>query len=862
MPDRIKDELAIWKYDLVQTGVDLQRHPQAVRFPDLVESVGTDGRYEGSIRPFPGFAGSEDHGLGYDDLTGVQFAKYASVRKGLTNYTLRGIVYLCDSEAYPGYKRLVFSYVDTEDGSSNTALLEEFHGWATTTVGAEPTCEWYEPLTFTDFDISSTDKYIYFTAVATFPGSGHPDGRDDPYPFNRAYYFDFKINSWDVYIDTETFGVFGQRPMGRFHGGTIPDIDNELRDAVTDSGNLPAQMSAASEGCLSNGTYSTGVMLVSRKHHLRSHLIPFYGTVVSGSGTPPNKSIEWYIRRNQHFVNTQLFSDSTYYWGLQDFDGAIVYRSPAQTGTPTATEYEILGRLYKEIPYADFRSQADAGAGAGSNFESETSVTGWNYNLGIDPELTASETVQKTATPDNALVSTERYDPFLDEFGEMPRTKRILCMDQTTAIVASPFERADPEGLLLADTLLAEDIRWSSLTTNEVENFPTGNSYRPQSGGEQFYGLYAAGDYGAAVSNSAVYRLQRIGGRFTVERVLSGIGGVSRWGATGWGNNLFVLTATGLKVVDLANKTHETLRVLNRKLLDNREWAQTLANVHLAYDSVAGCLILMNTSLEECILFWEATGQVTTLDQTPFDFVTVGEDTQTTGNLRAFFVKENGQVYTIDALRTGTKRTMFGNPTGYSNVVNGTATGGSTTQLVDSTLGATDLPPKTTLQGFYLHMLSGANEGLSRPIANSGSSTQINVSSAFPSAIASGDRYSVGPIHLYVQLPQLVAPNGVDPFVRKIVSTTSVAVSDLAGETSSNDVNNKITVGYLRRDVEAVAVEVDLNEVPDRMNARTNCHGTQIFPFLENRTSNADFELNSVLIRGTISGSEAESRQG
>ena len=63
MPERPVDPNTNWLRKGRYPGADYTNDAVEVQEPFLVDSIGTDGRFTGSIRPFPGFADETVHGL-------------------------------------------------------------------------------------------------------------------------------------------------------------------------------------------------------------------------------------------------------------------------------------------------------------------------------------------------------------------------------------------------------------------------------------------------------------------------------------------------------------------------------------------------------------------------------------------------------------------------------------------------------------------------------------------------------------------------------------------------------------------------------------------------------------------------------
>lgn len=208
MPERDSDNNRSWIIPAVFPGADYRLNQAAVSPPQLVEAVGTDGRFVGAIRPFPGFADDTIHNIPHpesgrtiESIANIFFAKYVSVQKGLTSDKLSGIVLLGDNPGSTG-KAIYFSYYDTSDGSFDVVVLEDFKDWDDFTLD-----------TFTEYDVTSQGQYIYFVASGDTTAADSNYSAKEP-PYNRAYFWDWRINSWDKFVsgfDVRMLGIASPR---------------------------------------------------------------------------------------------------------------------------------------------------------------------------------------------------------------------------------------------------------------------------------------------------------------------------------------------------------------------------------------------------------------------------------------------------------------------------------------------------------------------------------------------------------------------------------------------------------------------------------------------------------------------------
>src|SRR3990172_2224637 len=208
MPERSGDDNGLWTYMTVYPGADLKLNPNAIQQPDLVETTGLDGRFVGALRPFPGMGDATIHGVPtpsgsttVTSITNIIFAKYVAVQKGLSRHTLKGIAYIGDNPAGTG-KALYFAYLDSSNGSTDVVMLEDFVAWTD-----------FELTSYDDYDLTAQGRYIYLCMVGNTT-SVVTSFNNNQAPYNKAYFWDWKINAWDNFVvgfDNRFMSVFPRR---------------------------------------------------------------------------------------------------------------------------------------------------------------------------------------------------------------------------------------------------------------------------------------------------------------------------------------------------------------------------------------------------------------------------------------------------------------------------------------------------------------------------------------------------------------------------------------------------------------------------------------------------------------------------
>ena len=842
MPIRQHDDQAVWTYPTIMPSMDGKVNPHSVSLPNLVEATGLDGRFMGAIRPFPGMADETVHGVPKPEsghtitsINNIVLVKYASIQKGTSGSMLKGLAIIGDNPGGTG-KSLYYAYRDSSDNTTDVVELEDYDSW-----------DDFKLTSYDEVDITSMGRYIYVCISGdTTSTVTQWDGKEAPY--NKAYFWDYKINSWDKFVtgfDSRFMGLMPRRVLGH------PLNEEDDGSYIGNSDDCMAtEVYGPTAHTTDKGAYTHAIELISRKHNLRSyfryHTELALGTTNSGLRFTADKinlpvsgggSVNQ-IRGNTH-SRTCLIN-----WGIPHVDGFRLWRTPRGDGNAEIDKYTLVDQFYLVDEYIEVGSYP-TGSGVFFIQIDHDSIIGTVFN-----------DFKSTWFGDAGLVTQPQYAAFLDGFHPAPRFKRLQAFDGLLVGVTDVEEPASPDEKWDDTEKIPEAIAWSVLNANEPENFPPEQQYRPDEAAERFLSLEPAGDNLFGVTNSGVYRTARSGSGIGTNRLQFRLGGVSRFGQTGVGNSLFVVTTSGLKQIDGNSGAINSVSVLDRILLDDSEWASTLSSVHVEFDATMGALILMNTSKKEAFLLWESTGAVTKLEDIPWSFLTSGPDVLTDGASRSYFVTSSGESHVIDGSRTMGKRSMCG--TTASETVNGTFTSGTTT----TTLNDTEATFPANCVGFKVHILSGDLIGEASEITARVSDTQLTVD-AFSDTPAEGVRYSVAPVVTRIVLPVMVGQAGQpDPFVRKVCKSLQASFSDLGGETGTDDTNGKFTYGLRQMDTELGTTEVDFNIVPDKTAGYLNRASTRLFPYLEFKGGNQDWELQSVLVHGILTMSEAQSRQG
>lgn len=841
MPQRRHDANAKWFYPARYPGQDLRMAANATTPGMLVESVGTDGRFEGAVRTFPGFGAESVHGVPapeagvttIENIDNLEFVKYVAIRKGTTPHSLKGLMMIGDNQAGTG-KAIYFAYRDSETDTSDVVLVEDFRAWTD-----------FRPDTFEDYDITSLGRYAYFVNSGDIV-TDVPSFQNKEAPYNKAYFWDFKVNDWDKYVG----GIVG-RIAGCLPERCLATVLNGPADGVLDEGNeaYDTDLSGETSG-LPAGEYTHAAELISRKHKIRSFLRWSTEFLLD-----PGSCLRWLLNRtrlpddgagetNQLRGNAQSLT-APIHWGIGHVDGFRLWRSPRNdTGSGQVSgDYQLSQHLYVQEGYWEKGAYTD-----GSSIET------WDlrHSSGVGGTPPFDDAVP--VMTDDALLTQEQYDAVFHEVGAMPRLKRLVGFDGMLIGVTDPREPATPDESWSDAERLPEAICWSAIHNGETENFPLLNYEELDSPAERVLELYAGSSAAFATTNMGIYRIVRAGGSLNIVRVAYPLGVISRHGACVVGDVLYVVTRSGIKEIDGLTGEVRNVRQLNRLVIDDKRWAGSLDAVHVGYDSFAGCIVLLNTTRQEMVLFWESTAAVTRIIDAPWTFLASGPDVLTNdGGQRAYLVDADGKSHTIDAYREAGKVTMFGG--GASDTVNGSVTSAGSS-LVDSAAAFS-----AGCVGFKAYILSGDLAGESATITARTSATELAIS-GLSDDLAVGDRYSIAPVVVQLRFPRLSGLGHDDPFVRKLAANMMAALQELQGETTTSDPNAFLYAGLHSGASSLVEGTVAMSSVPDKVVVTTNVGRASLYPYLATYGSNMDYEVDALLVQGDLPPSEASSRQG
>jgi len=304
------------------------------------------------------------------------------------------------------------------------------------------------------------------------------------------------------------------------------------------------------------------------------------------------------------------------------------------------------------------------------------------------------------------------YEPILDAVA-LPPEAQPLTQPRIAAYQGIVIQKL--EGLSVDDTL--SDLVYSPLHVKAPENYPTDNTFPLPVEESPILSLIEASDYLFALTPIATIRFQRSGSRMAINKTSLGYGPTSRFAAVAIGPAIIVASPRGLYMIEGATGDLQLFNAVSRLMTHDGEWLPDMIsdlrnenvtpNLHLAFDEPSSLVFITCNAKQQCVVLNMRNGRISTLDDWPYTLSTTGPHPRDGGAKRAWFagVKTNAipafvhtdKLFFPNVFREG-PLTMSGtlDPT---TEVNGTATGGTTVSLTDS---SNFMGPD--VQGSFIHV--------------------------------------------------------------------------------------------------------------------------------------------------------------
>lgn len=360
------------------------------------------------------------------------------------------------------------------------------------------------------------------------------------------------------------------------------------------------------------------------------------------------------------------------------------------------------------------------------------------------------------ALPDEQLVHQSIYNntAYFDE--RVPKAGCGVLYDGTMLLSQIEGGTAFDEAYQITSGV--GEVRWSALTERSVELFPPNNRYVPNNPTDVPIRFHKVGDRVFGFGVSQQYMVYKTQGYLALREMHQGYGIVGKHASTVVANGIYMVSHKGIMMVD-AQGDLDGIRSLDYLIME--EWKADLDTncaIQMAFDSVSGCISVLNRVQGEMACMWMTTSMVTEMEGITFRWIKTGLPPNSTTSekspARALFVLNDGRVFIEDVNRTKDLRTLIDIPSGTDvNITLASGTGNQIIAEVGTTLHADMLNTN-------LVFTSGAYEGESYTILGVDVGTRtLTLSGTLSGSVTAGDTIAVSPVRTRVVCGAIGTPN-------------------------------------------------------------------------------------------------------
>ena len=914
MPSRRGDNESIHNYPFRKSTMDRRSQVAAVPPGAMVRAIGVDGRFDGAARVFPPFkrvidikaapfdgtsfkTGARNNNPYYflppvdnRGMTEVWFFKYITLQiptfevngqgSQARSRTLRGWAIAHDyNDGVTQRGTFTFYFYDpVEQGWRYHHLLREvpsmdaIRGRDASSGADTSDADWPFVTFYTDnntilqrtssYDVASQGSFIYFTVINQTEGAA--SGFDS---IHRS------IWCRGIGIDAPASGISpaDQIPLNAHSMwcptpiGPLPTRydspaggSNTLR-MHTDSqyGSSLAFMNRTLSAATDDKTYAGGWRMMALAKNAEG---PIQRNEAYGPN--PNAKVTWQLNIQAYLEEG---SSGEYYRRrlpahlLQN--RLRLYRSLNTNifNTTQGNSFQLGGTQFREVS---------------QEFNDQVVQTKSNPNLVLTgPGGYTAVSADMGESKDDVLVTQRQFDPFGgDDTVFFPREVRLVQPYQGTLlrIGSVPYPTIDID-VSDRDQILS----WGALNKFAPEQFriedttPLGASQD-----EASRAFVAVSDYVFVVGDTSIFRIHRNGNVLAINEIQTLAGGVSRWANVGVGSMMFYVAPNGLYMVDGATGEYQLVSALDRVIQE--DWQDSLSSIRMCYDMTLGAVFMLNTQLNQCILLWNNTGNITQLNDITWKWCTQGVDPTTAELNRSWWIGDNGVIYTVNSERNsvgygtyteGALSLCGGNPALTWNGF-GVALAATTRTYILKTDQTPADPVDPACIGFRAYFLTGERAGMSAVITGVGNEPGVGQYIEHE-PLAPGSNTSmiaIAPVIFeLVGWPVAMSEGGTDKFLRKHIRSMSHAVYLLGGDININT-NPSLLVQHViyRRTNLTVPLGEPTQKLMSEDSSKNYTYkgvaGTVLYPAWKCWASNADYEICDGLVHVIITKSEAESR--
>jgi len=581
---------AKWAFDLGSSLLDRRIRRSGVAPNLLSELTGIDGNYEGGVRPHSGFKlvlGLDfDADSNHDETSEILDFFPVDFLIG-TNYYGYGIVYRAQRKEGGASADVFIDYYSTqsETWTRGTMLMEDvsitdpidvatfgrfvYVGMRNRTMGVFYIDEDLDGPTYTEVTLGADEVNGPWPGPGLQPKFGGAQENPDLVSLGNVAEpsEDRRYGSGRVYL--------ASLPPSSYDGSPAPDLGLSPQDDYP-----PSELAA--------GAYSFAFVLLDSKTGRRTSLSEVGSVIESDFSSSEDRYAIYEI-----VYNSALF------------DQAMILRSVRQEDAGGAYTAKIL-HLDAIIDLEDYHT--------GNNGTGQT----------FDPANTDfRQAVFAAHRKDKELAWQETYTDFVwfdaepPKAGELHVHQGVLLASDILGAAVSSEEEVRPGD---AQRSIGE-IRWSSLSTSSPELFSPSDRYPCKNPSSQVIAMQSAGTAVVGFARDRQYHIQLVNGFYQVHEIHTGYGIASKFACEVVGSQVFFLSDRGLKTVG-PDGVLDDVRAFNMDLVE--VWKPDLSQCSMAFDSVTGCLHILNPVRGEMLNIWFNSGRLSRDIDVPFDRVMRG----------------------------------------------------------------------------------------------------------------------------------------------------------------------------------------------------------------------------------------------
>ena len=448
---------------------------------------------------------------------------------------------------------------------------------------------------------------------------------------------------------------------------------------------------------------------------------------------------------------------------------------------------------------------------------------------------------------DEALPFYDYYNPQTDIVTQPP-SGGAIGRYQGLTFMAQPI--GDEGGL---------NTYHSSMTSSSGEYFSTYNEREGSIEEGRPLRYVTAGDSMVILAENSVTHVHRGGSEYPLEYTTHHLhrGLAGQKAAHAIGNSVLFISHSGLMMVNTNNMNMGQINSVSRLILD--DWASDLSDISSGYDGYMDTSYFLNPRRAELLQINHTTQSVSLLEGCNYDQITSGPDVTGGGMTRVYVITRRGRILEIDWERTGYGNMIGEDPDTMLIEFTGQTEDDTTIQVSEDLRISSSANINPEMYGMKVYVASGDHYGEGFKISSANETLdQISTSDSMPT-LPAGTKFIIAPVVFKLRAPALRSINRqtrLPEFNRIIMTSMACKFRGLSGY--SDAITKDVLIGGYKDSGSSLhgstaAFEIDQN--PSEAIAAVRIDGIDVEPYLVHLSSRTDFELTGIDVGVTITGS-------